>query len=290
MMLSLRSRMQSNNAFRIRSARDDDWEPIERFLNHAERHYKALEWWTIQEWLGTPGLLLAVDKRDQVVGLTLSIVNDGPVAWLRVISLGSEKCLAPLLNASAAVVVEQGCTGLAFLGDEGWISSKLRQAGFARVNRVITLRRFGAWPLQLGPPDLLVEPASLSDIDPILHVDHAAFAPMWWYDRDILVRALDLAHSYRVAYLNGECAGYQLSTLNQRRGHIVRLAVQPRLQRQGIGGRLLSDAMQSFEAAQAEVVTVNTQEDNLNSLRLYSRFSFERVGKPWTVWFRSMEQ
>jgi hypothetical protein len=47
--------------------------------------------------------------------------------------------------------------------------------------------------------------------------------------------------------------------------------------------------MRDLDEAQAEVVTVNTQEDNTASLQLY-RSSFDRVGKPWTVWFRSLEQ
>ena len=168
--------------------------------------------------------------------------------------------------------------------------TRLIKAGFGKVSSVVTLRSRGSWPVRLGPPDLRVRTATAADVDSILAVDHAAFEPLWWYGRDILKRALDLAYSFKVAYMRDECVGYQLSTLQNNRGHIVRLAVHPRWQRQGIGGRLLNEAMRDLDEAQAEVVTVNTQEDNTASLQLYYRSSFDRVGKPWTVWFRSLEQ
>ncbi len=248
----------------------------------------ALEWWTIQEWLGRPTFLLAIDPRGQCVGLMLSVMGDGPIAWLRLISADADPYLVPLLEASSKAVVDQGGEGLAFLGNEGWILSKLRQTGFEQVNQVVTLRHRGQRSLRNGPLNLQVRAATATDIDAILAVDHAAFKPMWWYDRAVLQRALNLACSFDVAYLNGKCVGYQLSTLRNGRGHIVRLAAHPQWQHQGIGGRLLSGAMKALDDAGAHTVTVNTQEDNLASHQLYRSFSFEPVGTPWAVWLRSL--
>lgn len=285
---SLFSKIRRESHYRIRLARNDDWPAIERLLYHARRCYTALEWWQVEEWLGSPTLLLAADRRGYPVGLMLAITGNGPVSWLRAIAASADGCLLPLLEASAQAVLAQGGTGLAFLGSEDWILSQLRPAGFRLVNRVVTLRRSGAWPLCHGPPGLHLRAATPADLDAVLAVDHAAFPPLWWYGRQVLRRALDQASCFDVAYLNRECVGYQFSTLRHGRGHIVRLATHPHWQHQGIGGCLLSRTMLAFERAGAEPVTVNTQDDNLASLRLYRRFAFERVGNPWLVWFQSM--
>jgi len=286
---SLSFRTRRERGYRIHPARNDDWPTIEKLLSYASRQYLALEWWTIQERLGSPTFLLIADDQGRGLGLALTICGDAPIAWLRAISVVSDKYLAPLLDASVQAVLAQGGTGMAFLGDEDWILSKLKQVGFQRVNHVVTLRNRGLWSTRQGSPGIQVRTATTADIDAILAVDHMAFTPLWWYSREVLTRALSMAYSYDVAYLAGECVGYQLSTLRNGRGHIVRLAVHPQWQRRGIGGLLLGEAMKAFDEARADSVTVNTQENNLASLQLYRRFSFERIGRPWAVWFRSLE-
>jgi ribosomal-protein-alanine N-acetyltransferase len=287
---SLHSRISKDDLVQVRPAKNHDWLEIERLLNYANRHYLTLEWWTIQEWLGSPTFLLASDQRGRAMGLILSVSSEAPIAWLRAVSVLADRYLMPLLEASIQSVLARGGAGLAFLGNEGWIVPKLKQVGFRQVNQVVTLRRRGARPVHHGPPDLQVRPATPADVDPILAVDHVSFAPLWWYSHEILNRALNLAHSFDVALVEGEFVGYQLSTLRHGRGHIVRLAVHPHWQRRGIGGRLLSGALQALDGAGTESVTVNTQMNNQASLRLYQRFSFERIGKPWAVWYRSLEQ
>jgi GNAT superfamily N-acetyltransferase len=194
-----------------------------------------------------------------------------------------------LLRASLEIAAEEEASGLAFLGSERWVLSRLRQADFQQVNRVITLCNRGKWKIREGPSDLKVRLATRADSDDVLAVDRAAFAPMWWYSRAVFARALSLAYCFDVAYMDDACVGYQLSTFRGGRGHIVRLAVHPLWQHRGIGGRLLSEALQSLDEAGAHSITVNTQEDNRASLQLYDRFNFRRVGKPWEVWFRSLE-
>jgi len=274
----------------IRPARNDDWPSIERVLSRADRYYMGLEWWAIHECLGQPTFLLALDAQERVLGIMLSITGDGPIAWLRAVSVVSDRYARPLLSASVESIREQGGTGLAFLGDEGWITSELRQADFQKVNQVVTLRWRGPRRADNGPPGLRVRAAADSDIDAILAVDRAAFPPLWWYDRDVLRRALNLAYCFDVAHQEDVCVGYQLSTLRNKRGHIVRLATHPSWQQKGIAGRLLGTAIRTLEDAGAESVTVNTQQDNQVSLHLYERFAFQRIGRPCSVWFRSMVQ
>jgi ribosomal protein S18 acetylase RimI-like enzyme len=283
-------RFKATRYTEIRSARNDDWPSIERVLSRAGRYYMGLEWWAIHECLGWPTFLLALDSQERVLGIALSVLGDGPIAWLRVMSVVSDRYTRPLLLASVESVRAQGGTGLAFLGDDGWITSELRQADFKKVNQVTTLRWRGPQRGDNGPSGLRMKVADAADIDAILAVDRAAFAPLWWYGRDVLRRALNLACCFDVAYQDDDCVGYQLSTLRNKRGHIVRLATHPSWQQKGIARRLLSKAIGSLENSGAESVTVNTQEDNQVSLHLYQRFSFQHIGRPCSVWFRSTAQ
>ena len=285
---ALFSRRRRYQALQVRPAtRDDGW-AVESLLSCSNYNYQALEWWTVQDFLGSPTLLLASDQDEQPVGLALAVLGDGPVAWLRAVAVDSGECLEALLAAISQAVLAQGSAGLALLGGKNWLLSRLKSSGFQRINRVITLRQRGRWLANAGSPGPCVRAANPADLDAILEVDHAAFTELWWYDRAVLQHALGQGF-FSVAYRDGVCVGYQFCTLRQGRGHIVRLATHPQWQRQGIGQRLLSEALTSLEQAGARSVTVNTQQDNETSLRLYRRFAFQRIGSPWDVWFIALK-
>jgi ribosomal protein S18 acetylase RimI-like enzyme len=242
----------------------------------------------MEEWLDTPYLLLADDPQRGLAGLLLAVGGQSPVAWLNAVVLNAGDCLNPLLEASARTVRAQGSTELAFLGGEGWLLSQLRNSGFEKANRVITLQfaRLADLAAPPGPAGLAVQTASTEHLEEILRVDRAAFPPLWWYGPLILTRALELAHCFDVAYVDGQCVGYQFSTLQEGRGHIVRLATHPDWQRRGIAGRLLGEALVALGQGGARTITVNTQENNHTSLRLYRRFNFELTSRSWNVWHR----
>jgi ribosomal protein S18 acetylase RimI-like enzyme len=286
--LSLLSKIRGRRTYDIRPATTRDWAAIRRLCDRAYRSYLALEWWTTEEWLDTPHLLLADDPQRGLAGLLLAVGGQSPVAWLNAVVINADDCLDPLLEASARTVRALGSRELAFLGGEGWLLSRLRHNGFEKANRVITLQFAGAPdpPSAPGPAGLVVQTATAEHLEKILQVDRAAFPPLWWYGPLILTRALKLARCFDVAYLDGQCVGYQFSTLQERRGHIVRLATHPDWQRRGIAGRLLGEALAALGQGGARTITVNTQENNHASLQLYRRFNFELTSQAWNVWHR----
>ncbi len=284
-------RSRATPTYQVRPATRDDWPQVEWLLARARAFRLALEWRSLEECVGSPCLLLAFGSKQQIVGLLGAVQDGGPVAWLRAFAL-AEPCLPALLEACLPAVAAQGPTGLAFLGNEGWIVPALRQTGFERVNQVVTLKWNGRLPGQppsAGSTDLLVRPLAESDLNGVAVVDRAAFEPMWRYGRDTLRRTLGLAAQFVVAYVGNVCVGYQFNTLQRGRGHIVRLATHPDWQGQGIGARLLAEALRFFRQARAGEVTVNTQQDNRISVRLYRRFGFEEADRPLGVWFRSLD-
>jgi ribosomal protein S18 acetylase RimI-like enzyme len=115
-------------------------------------------------------------------------------------------------------------------------------------------------------------------------VDHAAFSPPWQLSLSDLRQAMRLAASCTVATLDERIVGYQLSTRHRESGHLARLAVEPNLQGGGVGGAMLNRLLMYFHERSVHIVTVNTQETNTRSQRLYNYYGFFRNGYDLPVW------
>jgi ribosomal protein S18 acetylase RimI-like enzyme len=75
-----------------------------------------------------------------------------------------------------------------------------------------------------------------------------------------------------------------MSTLYFDGGHLARLAVLPAARSQGVGRMLVTSMLHHFWRRGVFGVTVNTQESNIASQRLYTRLGFERTGFDLPVW------
>jgi len=81
-----------------------------------------------------------------------------------------------------------------------------------------------------------------------------------------------------------EVVGYQISTRHRAMGHLARLAVIPNRQGKRVGSMLLHDLLSKFDKRGIKSVTVNTQNSNQSSQRLYNHYGFERNGFDLAVW------
>jgi ribosomal protein S18 acetylase RimI-like enzyme len=57
----------------------------------------------------------------------------------------------------------------------------------------------------------------------------------------------------------------------------VRIAVHPSVNSQGIGARLMAEAIRFFERERVQRIMLNTQEENIHAHRLYEWFGFIRI-------------
>jgi len=71
--------------------------------------------------------------------------------------------------------------------------------------------------------------------------------------------------------------GYQFNALDEEYGYLVRIAVHPSVNSQGIGARLMAEAIHFFERERVVRIMLNTQEENTHAHRLYEWFGFERI-------------
>jgi ribosomal protein S18 acetylase RimI-like enzyme len=129
-----------------------------------------------------------------------------------------------------------------------------------------------------APAPIVLRRAIRSDRDDVLAIDGLAFDRFWRLDEAGLDEALAATpHSrFRVATADGVVVGYAITGRAGRRGYLQRLAVDPTLQRRGIGGALVLDALRWLRRWRAERAMVNTQLDNERALALYERVGFRR--------------
>jgi GNAT superfamily N-acetyltransferase len=129
-----------------------------------------------------------------------------------------------------------------------------------------------------GPPleSITVRRARRIDRGPALAVDARSFDPFWRLDSAGLDEAIDATPSsrFRVADGPGGVVGYAVSGRAGSRGFLQRLAVDPRSRQHGFGTALVLDGLRWMKRRGAVRAMVNTQERNVDALRLYEHLGF----------------
>lgn len=266
---------------------------VARLFRQAERHYLNLDWRSLDDGLRDPALCCRVARQGGVVtalvGASLYHPGTAPgVAWVRFIlpaAPGDCGLLGAVWDALADDLRAQGVRQVAILATEAWVRDLAAKWGFERTNAVITLRRArGPIPPPPAPPLAIREVRTHDDLTAVAHLDALAFAPLWQYSQDTLAVAQQNAATFTMLQAGSRLLGYQLSTRHPGSGHLARLAVRPDAQGRGLAALLVGEMLRFMQARGVWAVTVNTQEDNLRSQRLYARLGFDLFGDAVPVW------
>jgi ribosomal-protein-alanine N-acetyltransferase len=122
-----------------------------------------------------------------------------------------------------------------------------------------------------------------SDIEELIHLDQRAFNGIWSNPKEELIEAFQQASLCTVLERDQRLLGYQISTASTWGAHLARLAVDPVCQREGVGHAIVTDLMRQVRKRGYYRLTVNTQEDNERSYRLYRRLGFMLTGDRYPV-------
>jgi ribosomal protein S18 acetylase RimI-like enzyme len=133
------------------------------------------------------------------------------------------------------------------------------------------------------------------DREQLLAVDRAAFPPFWRLDGPGLDDALAATPSSRLRVCDRpdgahEVCAYAVTGRAGPRGYLQRLAVDPGLQRRGIGSALVIDALRWLRRWGAREALVNTQEDNHSALALYESLGFRLQAEGLAVLRRAVHE
>jgi ribosomal protein S18 acetylase RimI-like enzyme len=277
----------SRSLEQIRLLTGDDLSLITRLLNTSEYIYQRFtldELPSLLKHYPTVGLFNGTSLR----GFLLSQTVNPPSAWLGGFGVSWTeshsfiKLLDMLLEQLTRQLITRGVRYLHYSGNDlqnDWLRDVLLPRGFRPYRLLYAYDKFDfAIPSQ-GNQLVKLRPVETADIPALLAIEEVCFDDFWRYDA-ISFADIAATHPYFVvAELDGKVIGYQFNALDGEFGYLVRIAVHPSLNGQGIGSRLMAEAIRFFKQANVLRIMLNTQDDNTHAHRLYEWFGFVRISQ-----------
>jgi len=283
--------MSGTSKWTTREADPDDRALVDGLMAGARWRHSHLDWLDAGDLVGSAPFLLAFEQ-GRPAGCLACPPDPPGVAWIRVFAGGwglpadeGWRAMWPIARESA---IELGAHTAAALTADTWLAALLLESGFTETNRVVFLEHHGRGSMPALPAGTRIRDYHPSDLPAVLAVDQRAFDGLWLYSRSVLGAALEQAASVTVLEADGLVAGYQLSTASALGAHLARLAVHPDHQRRGFGRALVEGLLYDFGLRGFDRVSVNTQADNIASLKLYRRLGFRDIGRTYPVYMLAL--
>lgn len=281
----------------IRPLTEMDLTATARLLRDGGKHYYALSGGDLARLLAA-GQGVALDAGEELWGVAIVSWPAAQNCWLRAVAcaegLDPQAGLGALIPGLHAHLLTRDMRRTYYAGDDAadsWLVPALREHGYAPDTEVVVYEKRDWDVPSQGNHRVRVRPATQVDMPEVLRLDQACFEAQWTKDEGILAPAIDEGPFFVIAELDGAAVGYAYATshFGGRLVHLVRIAVDPGLQGQRIGVRLLAEVT-SYAAGQgADMITLNTQAYNSNAQRLYRWFGFVRTGERQVVLRRDLE-
>lgn len=279
-----------NQGLSVRPYARHDLTPMRNLTFYNFRVHTHLDWQTIHEYLlSAPPHLWVAYRNGYLVG-TLGLSEPiNRTCWVRVLAVADNEdthaVLRALWDAVRPYLREAHIETVAVLLMRDWVRLWAQQLGFGYTEDIVTLRYHRRRP-PLAPPSttVTIRPIEHDQLPAVHAVDAAAFNDPWRMTlHEVRLGVRTSAYS-TVALADGAVVGYQIATTHGLNGHLARLGVAPAHQGRGVGGALVHDMIAHFHAIGIHAITVNTQDSNTRSQRLYERFGFARNGYDLPVW------
>jgi ribosomal protein S18 acetylase RimI-like enzyme len=275
-------RVHATGGWKVRQAIPADEAALEGLIGSSDRVMLRFRAGTLANCLaGEPFLLLEGDgELTAFLGCSTShlpmarlaaagLVDDMPVSlWLDLL-------LQPCMERLRKV----GATSLSYIGSAAWLAETLQERGFRLISHIAAYEKSDLSIPHAGSRVVDVRPAEAGDLPELVTMDALGFHPLWRNSIETFQQWRETLPYFAVAAVGKSQVGYCYCSVDSGHGHLVRMAVHPTWQGQGIGTRLLADAMRFFQEAGARRITLNTQEENERAQWLYRRFGFRSIGR-----------
>jgi ribosomal protein S18 acetylase RimI-like enzyme len=233
------------------------------------------------------GRILAISQGDRLSGIAY-LTMDFPNCAVRGLIVRSGTQTGRVVDATMGQAVPEArslsALSIGYIGDDDWLTPHLVRCGFSRVGQIIGLNRPGALMPASGNTSCVVRPAGPGDLPNLVASDWSAFEPLWRNGSETISSFLQQMPCFLVAVEAGQTLGYICGNAHARTGHIVRLAVRQEAQRQGIGTRLIHEALAWLSSHGTTSLSLNTQLDNRQSLSFYRSLGFYAAQAPTSVY------
>jgi [ribosomal protein S18]-alanine N-acetyltransferase len=269
----------------VRLLTSDDLPLVLRLLNTSEYIYQRFsqeELPTLLRHYPTVGIFNGSSLR----GFLLTQTVNAPSAWIGGFgvswteSRSYSSILDMLLEQLTKHLISRGVRSLYYSGNDmqnDWLRDVLLLRGFGLHRLLYAYDKFDYGVPAIGNTQVKLRPVEKGDIPALLAIEEACFEDFWRYDGLSFVDIAATHPYFVVAELNGKVVGYQFNSLDGEYGYLVRIAVHPAVSGQGVGVRLMSEAIEFFKNSHVQRIMLNTQDDNLRAHRLYEWFGFVRI-------------
>lgn len=185
----------------------------------------------------------------------------------------------------------RGVEAVIQIGQAVWLTQELPKFGFRVKDKIITLEWYKHPLPQIQPhPKLHIRSAQLADLPELLTLDRLAFRQMWHKPKTAFREALTRALSFAVGTIDETLVGYEWCDQFDDRVHLTRLAIHPDYQGIGIGTQLLHYTLRTVMSLNINVISLNTQKNNLRSRELYRRFGFKQMPEETGVYWKTLTE
>lgn len=174
------------------------------------------------------------------------------------------------------------------LTEQSWLQASLKETGFD-ISDAVRFYERKVGDVQPVPHPANLRPTQKTDFASLAAVDAAAFEPLWHMGESDLL-ALNRDCRFEVAETDRTPIGYAALRLHQdgsahgfSGAQVVRLAVHPNAQKQGVGRQLLVSCLAYARSLGIRRIYLNTQESNGRSRKLYESIQFQIRGRPVPV-------
>ncbi len=276
----------------IVQATQENFDQIAAFFNHNHYIHCHLDWFSPLDWLGNQPFLLEVINH-KIGAVICAVPENSDIAWIRAFGVCDSDLLrtswASLLTETVTRLRRSGIKKVVSLALHKWFEDRLIAKNFKNHHNIIVMKWQGEIPTK-QPHQINIRSMTDLDLESVERIDHAAFPRIWQNSLEGLRKAFQQTGICTVALHENKIVGYQISTTKIINGHLARLAVHPEYQGQGIGYAIVYDLLRRFDYLGLIQVTVNTQSNNVPSLKLYEQLGFVRAVEEIPVYVLNIQE
>lgn len=267
----------------IRPYEPADCAGVLALLGKSSQQHTMLNWQQPARWLAKPHTIVTVGSAAQGIAAVMGLETDGSAeAWLRLMAVSSNisryGTVRSLWAACQVDLQERGVQHVHFVGNNAGLFAALQNKQWQPTEQLITFRLPLAAKIDMLPnnPCATIRAAASADLPMVEAIDHLAFDPLWWFDQDTFIAALDEQLVFPIAEKDGAIVGYAIAMDVLSGGHLARIAVSPAAQGLGIGRQLVAAVVAHYHHG-GGWLTLNTQASNTVSQHFYRGSGFEQA-------------
>lgn len=277
----------------IRQANIEDYVPLANFLSFEYFIHRHLDWRSALDWLGKQPFFIAERNHDVIA--CFAAPNDVSTAtWVRLFACSSSISREEIWQVffeKMLIILDPKINKIGVLAIENWLNHLIEKTQFQLTQEIIVLERSSSNSVERkNRPDLFLRMMNRDDLEIVSELDALCFPALWQLPLDTMKLAFLQSGYATVIENHGKIIGYQITTENLSSAHLARIAVLPDHQNEGVAGFLLTDLINNYKKLGISRITVNTQSDNHNSLRLYLKHEFTQLPERYPVYTFQISQ